>query len=87
MSSQKIKVCHLTSVHPRNDVRIFHKQCKGLSKYYEISLIVADNLGDSIEDDIKIEVLKEFLGNNQEKRESKNNLSYLLNINGLLINI
>tara|TARA_B100001758_G_C18403590_1_gene610547 strand:+ start:685 stop:1806 length:1122 start_codon:yes stop_codon:yes gene_type:complete len=54
MSSQKIKVCHLTSVHPRNDVRIFHKQCKGLSKHYEISLIVADNLGDNKEDDIKI---------------------------------
>lgn len=31
-------------------------------------------------DDIKIEVLKEFLGNSQEKKESKNNLSYLLNI-------
>ena len=38
-----------------------------------------DNLPKN-KDDIKIEVLKEFLGNNQEKKESKNNLSYLLNI-------
>jgi len=40
------KICHLTSVHTRYDVRIFEKECKSLSKYYEVSLIVADGLGD-----------------------------------------
>ena len=39
-------VCHLTSVHPRNDTRIFLKQCLSLSKSgFTVSLIVADGLG------------------------------------------
>ena len=54
MISKKIKVCHLTSVHQRNDVRIFYKQCKGLSKHYDVSLIVADGLGDALNDGVKI---------------------------------
>lgn len=50
-----IKVCHLTSVHPRYDVRIFHKECKSLYKHnYDVSLIVADGKGDEIKDGIKI---------------------------------
>jgi len=48
------KICHITTVHPRNDVRIFHKECKSLSKYYEVYLIVADGKGDEEKDDVKI---------------------------------
>ena len=54
MISKKTKVCHLTSVHQRNDVRIFYKQCKSLSKHYDVSLIVADGLGDALNDGVKI---------------------------------
>lgn len=40
-----LKVCHITSVHPRYDVRIFVKQCLTLSQNgYQVSLIVADEL-------------------------------------------
>lgn len=48
------KICHVTSVHPRYDIRIFEKECKSLSKYYDVQLVVADDLGDEIIDDINI---------------------------------
>ena len=41
--NQKISVCHLTSPHPRYDIRVFHKECVSLVKYgYKVTLIVAD---------------------------------------------
>ncbi|MCD4705412.1 glycosyltransferase [bacterium] len=49
-----MKICHITTVHNRYDIRIFHKQCKSLSKDFDVSLIVADGLGDEIIDNIKI---------------------------------
>ena len=48
------KVCHITTVHPRFDTRIFHKECMSLSKKYEMHLIVADGLGDEKKNDIHI---------------------------------
>lgn len=41
-----IKICHLTSVHPRYDIRIFIKECNSLSKNgFAVNLIVADGKG------------------------------------------
>ncbi len=48
------KICHISTVHPRFDVRIFHKECKSLSKIYNVNLIVADGLGNEEKDNIKI---------------------------------
>lgn len=48
------RICHITTVHSRYDVRIFHKECKSLSKKYEVFLIVADGLGTEIKDNVSI---------------------------------
>lgn len=39
----QVHICHITTVHPANDVRIFHKECTSLQKAgYRVSLIVAN---------------------------------------------
>ncbi len=48
------KVCHISTVHSRYDVRIFHKECKSLKPFYDVSLVIADGLGDEIAGGIKI---------------------------------
>ncbi len=52
----KTKITHLTSAHPRYDIRIFVKMCGSLAKMenYEISLIVADDKGDEVKNSIGI---------------------------------
>ncbi len=52
----KTKITHLTSVHPRYDTRIFTKECCSLTKLrrYEVSLIVADSLGDEKKNGVHI---------------------------------
>lgn len=48
-------ITHITSVHSRHDIRIFHKECKSLSKAgYKVKLIVADGKGDEMIDEIRI---------------------------------
>ena len=54
-SKKIIKVCHVTSAHPRYDVRIFHKECKSLSNNgYDVTLLVNDNLPNEKKDGVKI---------------------------------
>ena len=48
------KICHITTVHPRYDVRIFIKECKSLAKTFcDVNLIVADGKGDETIDGVK----------------------------------
>lgn len=50
-----MKICHLTSVHPRYDTRIFIKECQSLAQHqHQVSLIVADGLGDETKNRIAI---------------------------------
>ncbi|MBP9743053.1 MAG: glycosyltransferase family 4 protein [Burkholderiales bacterium] len=50
-----VKVCHITSAHARNDIRIFVKECVTLSNAgYDVSLVVADDLPDEVKHGVKI---------------------------------
>lgn len=51
----KRKICHITSVHNRYDVRIFKKECISLAKNgYDVTLLVNDNQRDEIINNVKI---------------------------------
>jgi glycosyltransferase involved in cell wall biosynthesis len=48
-------IVHLTSAHPRHDTRIFVKQCRSLrERGHEVTLVVADGLGDATADGVRI---------------------------------
>lgn len=50
-----MRICHITTVHQRYDVRIFNKECKSLVQVFnDMHLIVADGKGDEIKDGIRI---------------------------------
>lgn len=51
---KKLKICHLSSAHPRYDVRIFRKQCNSLASKYDVTLVVADGKGNEEINNIKI---------------------------------
>ena len=50
-----MKIVHLSSVHPRNDIRILIKQCRSLAAHgYDVTLVVADGKGDECKKQVKI---------------------------------
>lgn len=50
-----IKVCNVSTVHPRHDTRIFHKQSISLKKRnFDVLFCVADGKGDSVDEGISI---------------------------------
>lgn len=47
---KKIKVCHLSTVHPSYDTRIFHKECKSLLHLgYDVTLIIQNDKNETVE--------------------------------------
>ncbi|MCG2459122.1 glycosyltransferase family 4 protein [Flavobacteriaceae bacterium F89] len=77
------KICHLTSAHTRNDIRIFQKECVSLAKGgYDISLVVADGLPDEVDKGVKIYgVAKETSRVKRFVKASKNVFLKALEIN------
>lgn len=48
-------VVHLTTVHPRDDIRIFRKECVSLAQAgYEVVQVVGDGLGDAVVQGVRI---------------------------------
>jgi glycosyltransferase involved in cell wall biosynthesis len=54
MSDSVKRICHITTVHPRKDIRIFFKECASLSAVYDVSLIVADGKGSDTDGKVRI---------------------------------
>jgi len=53
--SRVLRICHLTTVHPRNDIRILLKECKSLMHVgYKVYLVVGDGKGDAVMEGIKV---------------------------------
>ncbi|MEJ7806104.1 MAG: glycosyltransferase family 1 protein, partial [Telluria sp.] len=51
----RARIAHLTSAHPRNDTRIFIKQCRTLAASgYDVMLVVADGKGPELRDGVRI---------------------------------
>lgn len=54
MSTHK-RVAHLSTVHPRDDIRIFHKECVSLAHAgYDVMQLVGDGRGDAVVDGVTI---------------------------------
>lgn len=50
-----MKICQFTTVHPRNDVRVFYKTCVAFEKKgHDVTLVVADGKGDEIKQGVRI---------------------------------
>lgn len=55
MTGTRRRVVHVTTVHPRDDIRIFHKECRSLARAgYEVIQVVGDGHGDAEADGVRI---------------------------------
>lgn len=71
-----MKVCHLTSVHPHTDTRIFIKECQSLAKVgYEVHL-VAPGAPDSFVDGVNIHGVKKETGSRLKRMTKTVNRVY-----------
>lgn len=50
-----MRICHLTSVHSRFDIRVFQKMCRSIAGHgWDAILVVADGKGDAVVDGVQI---------------------------------
>lgn len=52
-----MKICHITSAHPRNDVRIFLRECTSLAKDFENEVILVCCDGKKEEEKSKVKII------------------------------
>lgn len=66
-----MKIIHLTSAHPRYDIRIFLKECCSLAASgFSVSLVVADGKGDEQKNDVAIYDVGVFKGRLDRMRKA-----------------
>lgn len=70
-----MKITHLTTVHPRNDVRVLHKQCVTLaSSGFNTTLIVADGIGNEVYKNVQILDIGDFRTNRIQRLTKAKNI-------------
>lgn len=61
--ARQVRIAHLTSAHPRDDIRILLKECRSLAVGgYDVHLVVADGLGDAESNGVSIHDVGRFVG-------------------------
>ena len=60
------KVCHITSAHKFDDIRIFQKECKSLSKDFEVHYVVPNSDSQVIEN-VQIHGVKSIVGGRTQR--------------------
>lgn len=51
-----MRICHLTSVHPRYDTRVFVKMCSSVASLgHDLTLVVADGRSDEVKNGVRIQ--------------------------------
>ncbi len=69
-----MKICHVTSVHKLNDIRIYLKECRSLAKKYDVTLLCNDTQNSLLEDSNINIVNLNFVVSNRIERFYKLNL-------------
>ncbi len=50
MTSKRIRICHISTVHPADDVRVFHRECGSLARAgYEVHLVIRTPRAETID--------------------------------------
>ncbi|MDM5340089.1 glycosyltransferase family 4 protein [Fictibacillus enclensis] len=62
-----MKICHLTSVHPADDIRIFVKECRSLALAGHDVYLVAPNTENKIIDNVKVVGITSASGNRYKR--------------------
>ena len=57
-----MNICHLSTVHPRYDIRIFHKECASLAQHFTTHLVISDGNGDEVKQNCNIHDLGKVNG-------------------------